>query len=53
MAGYRRRVIAAVEKGADPVDASERELARLGRGGDLVFYSGLDSPMLSLLIPAP
>jgi len=53
VAGYRRRVIAAVEKGADPVDASERELARLGRGGDLVFYSGLDSPVLSLLIPAP
>jgi hypothetical protein len=47
---YRQRVIAAVAKGADPVDASERELARLGRGGELVFYSGLDSPVLSLLL---
>jgi hypothetical protein len=49
VANYRQRVIAAVVHGADPVDASEQELGRLGRTGNLVVYSSLDSPVLSLV----
>jgi hypothetical protein len=46
---YRRRVIAAVRAGSDPVDASELELARLGRTGIVAVYAGLDTPVLTRL----
>lgn len=46
---YRARVIAAVAAGADQVDASELELAHLGRSGIVAVYSGLDSPTLTRL----
>jgi hypothetical protein len=40
VAEYRRRVLALVAEGVDPVEASERELTRISHGGVVVLYSG-------------
>jgi hypothetical protein len=45
VADYRQRVLALVAGGADPLDASERELQRLSGSGILVLYTG-DEPEL-------
>jgi hypothetical protein len=47
VAEYRRRVLALVEAGVDPVDASERELVRLTQSGVVVLYLG-DGRVLDL-----
>jgi hypothetical protein len=40
---YEQRVVAAVAKGADPIDASDDALKDLARSGAFVFYSAVDT----------
>jgi hypothetical protein len=46
-AAYRTRVLDLLRKGVDIVDASERELTRLARGGVFALYAGTDDPGLT------
>lgn len=43
---YADRVIPKLDKGADPHDASRKELTNLARGGSFVLYIGVDSQTL-------
>jgi hypothetical protein len=44
---YDARVKALVGKGLDPIDATQKELTRLAKGGAFVFYASEDSPLLA------
>lgn len=44
-ADYRKRVLALVANGVDPVEASEQELVRVSRTGVVVLYTG-EGPLL-------
>jgi hypothetical protein len=44
---YHERVAASVERGIDPIEATEKELGLLAQKGAFVLYTGEDSPTLA------